>query len=178
MLSLLMICSSALHSRPSFFHNFNSLQIGMGINEFNSIPGTSFYTEYTRHIANIFFASARFAYSSASDDSPNAYYASQDMMTASLNLKINPIVTNQHIVSFRIGVNQNFYSCEGSYGRGTLATATGYAPYSKSTDGTGYSFGANYDYLFSRFYFVSIGATVVKYEQPVSYLSISIGTVF
>ncbi|MBI2430036.1 MAG: hypothetical protein HYV29_14810 [Ignavibacteriales bacterium] len=178
LLCLSLLCSDALESRPSFFQHRNALKFGIGTSEFNKIPGLALHTEYTRYLANIFFVSARFSYASASDNSPNAYYASQDMYTTGISLKINPLVVDRHIVSLRAGVNQNFYSCEGNYGKGLLSTPTGYARYSKSTNGTGYSLGANYDYLLTRFYFISVGATAIKYDETLYYFSISIGTLF
>ncbi|MEW5797619.1 MAG: hypothetical protein AB1728_01310 [Bacteroidota bacterium] len=178
LLSLLLLCSDTLVSRPSFFHYKNALELGIGTSEFNKIPGVAFHTEYTRYIANIFFVSGRISYASATDDNPNAYYASQNMFTTGVSLKINPLMTDRHILSLRAGLNQNFYSCEGNYGKGSLNTPTGYARYSKSTNGTGYSYGANYDYLISRFYFVSVGATAIRYDATLYYVSLSIGTVF
>lgn len=165
--------TSFLFSGPNFFNSNNSLKVGFGGSQCHSILGSAFHAEYTRHVANIIFGSFRMSFASAKDNTLNASYASQEMTSADFLMKINPIMTNRHIVSLNIGFTQSFYSF-----KGMLNTPAGYVPNSKSENGTGITYGGNYDFLLSRFYFVSIGGGAIQYDATMYYFSLSVGTVF
>ena len=174
----LVLIDNPLYSRSSFFTNRNSLKLGIGKNDFNSVLGTAFQVEYTRYIANAFFASVKFTYADAEDDELNARYASQEMSTTSFNIKINPLVTHQHIISLSLGLAQNNYSSTGNYKKTQPDGTLNYIPYSTSSNGLGYSTGISYDFLFSRSCFLSVSGSVIKYEETVYSVFISIGTTF
>lgn len=175
---MFLLCSNIALPKNSFFYHRNALKFGIGRDEINSVQGMAYQVSYTRYLANAAFLAVKVSYAAAYDNAVNARFSSQEIFTPSVNLKLNPLVTDRHIISFNIGLTYSIYNCSGNYGKLDSTAAVVFTPYSKESEGFGYCYGANYDFLFSRLYFVSVGVTAIRYNEPAYYFVISLGTVF